>query len=156
VVWAVLANNAVEPSELPYDSAMSKTSLCALCWLLLCGSAVGQDGREPQVYVTSTVYSSRHLSGVVTDTVGTLIPDAKVQVSKGDVELAEVTTDRKGSFLFKKLNTGEYELSVQAFAFRTVRYHVVIVIKSGKREEPIHITLHLAPLVPHVIEITPQ
>ena len=121
-------------------------------WLLLCGLAVGQQSRETQASVANMVYCSRYLSGVVTDPTGAPLPNAKVQVRKGDVEVANANTDRNGTFLFKKLNTGEYELAVQASAFNPARYHVVVK-ESGKRDEPLRIKMRLAPL-PHNIEVT--
>jgi hypothetical protein len=153
-LFACRSRRRCSSAELPYDSVMSRALLRGIGWLLLCGMAVGQQSPKTEVSVPNTVYRSRHLSGVVTDEIGTPVTNAMVQVRKGDVEVANANTDRKGRFLFRKLKMGEYEVAVQAFAFNPVRYRLVMVKESETREEPLRIKMRLAHL-PHNVEVLP-
>ena len=126
--------------------------LGGICCILICGLSVGQQTRKAPA-VDGTVYRSRKVFGAVFDPTRTPIPNAKVQVSRDGVEVGNMNTGRNGTFSFKKLKMGEYELVVRAHGFSSVCYHLAVVKESGKRE-PLRITLRLAPL-PGPVEVAP-
>ena len=74
---------------------------------------------------------SRHqVTGVVRDPTGLLVPGAKVTLTRskeGRVELRKrATSDRKGSFRFRKLPEGKYFLEIFREGFVPVRRDVVV------------------------------
>lgn len=69
----------------------------------------------------------RHVGGIVVDTYGRPIPDAKVEILKSGTEFVSVRTDEKGKFSFEHLDAGCYEIQAERPGFRAARNHIVVV-----------------------------
>jgi hypothetical protein len=129
---------------------MLRMLLGGICCVLICGFSVGQQTTKTST-VNDTVYRSGKVFGTVFDPTGAPIPNANLQVSRDGVEVGNKNTDRNGTFSFKRLNVGEYELAVRASGFSSVRYHLVVGKALGE-QEPLRITLRLA-LLPGPVEV---
>jgi Carboxypeptidase regulatory-like domain len=89
--------------------------------------------------------SSRAISGTLLDPTGAAIVNAQVSLlGSGDKALAQVTTDKSGSFRFDHLDTGNYILDFQAEGFRPTR--VNLNLTAAKRQTPIRVTMQIAVL----------
>jgi hypothetical protein len=88
--------------------------------------------------------SSRAISGTLLDPTGAAIVNAQVSLlGSGDKALAQVTTDKSGSFRFDHLDTGNYILDFQAEGFRPTRVNLNL---TAKRQTPIPVTMQIAVL----------
>ena len=88
--------------------------------------------------------SSRAISGTLLDPTGAAIVNAQVSLlGSGDKALAQVTTDKSGSFRFDHLDSGNYILDFQAEGFRPTRVNVNL---TAKRQTPIRVTMQIAVL----------
>ena len=88
--------------------------------------------------------SSRAISGTLLDPTGAAIVNAQVSLlGSGDKALAQVTTDKSGSFRFDHLDTGNYILDFQAEGFRPTSVNVNLTAKS---QTPIRVTMQIAVL----------
>lgn len=69
------------------------------------------------------------IQGSVKDTAGAAIPGAKVSVSgPALVRSLEATTDREGKFLFPKVPSGVYTVTVSQTGFKTVKNEAISVV----------------------------
>jgi Carboxypeptidase regulatory-like domain len=88
--------------------------------------------------------SARAISGTLLDPTGAAIVNAQVSLlGSGDKALAQVTTDKSGSFRFDHLDTGNYILDFQAEGFRPTRVNLNL---TAKRQTPIRVTMQIAVL----------
>lgn len=88
----------------------------------------------------SSIEVSPHVCGIVIDPQGAPIPDAQVRIRRGSAD-AVLQTGRSGKFSFNKLDTGAYELQVQAPGFSTARSRIQVVSRSNKCKRPLRIGL---------------
>jgi len=87
---------------------------------------------------------SRAISGTLLDPTGAAIVNAQVSLlGSGDKALAQVTTDKSGSFRFDHLDTGNYILDFQAEGFRPTRVNLNL---TAKPQTPIRVTMQIAVL----------
>ena len=94
-------------------------------------------GTEPQ-----TTARAVDVTGTVQDPSGAVIVHAEVALAAADGKAPQSTvTDINGGFRFLKILPGSYNLTVSASGFRLVSRPVVL---SGKRFNPLNITLALA------------
>ena len=89
---------------------------------------------------------AQHISGIVTDPTGAVIPGGSVQLAKDGRRLATAETDAAGKFALTVPSAGEerahvYEISVSAGGFSTVTRRLQI---SGKQDINLPIRLRVA------------
>jgi hypothetical protein len=73
----------------------------------------------------------RHVCGIVVDSAGEPIPNAKLRMLRGDVEVEAAETPGDGKVDFGRLEAGDYRLKVGAQNFKSDE--VPIVIASPRR-----------------------
>jgi hypothetical protein len=85
----------------------------------------------------------RHPCGIVTNQLGETIPNAKLTLLKGGIELITIQTSPNGKFEFGRVEAGTYELRAQFDGFLTVRSPIVIVRPTPKCNRGLNVTLPL-------------
>ena len=95
-----------------------KTTLCALCLLI----AAGVVGAQTLANVT--------VNGVVTDSSGAAVPDAKITAKNTATGLTHsTTTDQAGRYTISDLPAGTYDISTGASGFSTIiRQNQVLLV----------------------------
>jgi len=79
------------------------------------------------------------LNGTVKDTLGRALGAAEVRLEAGGRLVARAYTDKAGTFLFKRIAPGTYDIRVNKQRFN--RALVMVVINSGKGRESIMVTM---------------
>jgi hypothetical protein len=83
----------------------------------------------------------RQVRGIVIDSTGEPIPNAKVTVLKAGTELVVVKTSADGKFSFERLEAGDYEIRIQADGFIVAGSSVLLVKPTTKRKSGLQIVL---------------
>lgn len=83
----------------------------------------------------------RHVCGIVTNQLGETIPNAKLTLLKGGIELITIQTSPNGKFEFGRVEAGTYELRAQFDGYLTVRSPLVIVRPTPKCNRGLKVTL---------------
>jgi hypothetical protein len=86
--------------------------------------------------------SSGSISGKIQDATGGLISKAHLTLRQGESVMAESESAKDGSYTFKNLRGGMYDLQVDAQGFAT--YSVSSVAVEDAREKQVSVTLHVA------------
>jgi hypothetical protein len=93
------------------------------------------------VCVDKNLRPLRHFCGTVVDSGGAPIPNAKVSVFKGGIEVAARSTDAAGEYSFDLLESGKYEFHAAANGFAKVSFPFVISNPSAKCKQKVEIQL---------------
>lgn len=89
------------------------------------------------------------LRGIVTDSVGAVIPNAKVSATllnkaeSSETQTFETVTDYEGNFIFENLSAGDYKLSVTAVGFGSETERQISVPQNKSVEIKIELKLGL-------------
>jgi Carboxypeptidase regulatory-like domain len=84
-----------------------------------------------------------HVCGVIVDSSGIPIPNAKVKILKGGIEATSVATGENGEFDFQHLDAATYEIQVEMPGFITARYDIVVKRPSGACKKMLMIELRV-------------
>ena len=84
-------------------SVFARTAIAIACVAMLCAPAWAQ-------------YESATLTGVVTDSVGALVPGAEVKATSEANQVTSVKTNSEGRYVFAILRPGSYKVSASAKA----------------------------------------
>ncbi|HLY62917.1 MAG TPA: carboxypeptidase-like regulatory domain-containing protein [Terriglobia bacterium] len=87
--------------------------------------------------------SLRHMAGVIVDPTGALIPDARVEILKGEMQVAAVKTDQNGRFSFEQLDAGDYQMRAAADGFLTSSFNIVLAKPKPSSKRMLRIVLNL-------------
>jgi hypothetical protein len=83
----------------------------------------------------------RHFCGAVVDSSGTPIPNARVSVLKGRIEVAAKDTNAAGEFSFDSLQSGKYEFLASASGFVKINFPFEISSPGAKCKQRVEIEL---------------
>jgi hypothetical protein len=86
----------------------------------------------------------RHICGMVINEVGERIPNAKLTLLKGGMEVTTIQTDSNGKFEFGRVEAGNYELRAQFDGYHSVQSPIVIVRPTNKCNRGLEVTLPLS------------
>jgi len=81
------------------------------------------------------------IRGIVIDPSGLPISNAKVAILKAGTEFVSILTHADGKFSFDRLETGSYEIQVEANGFKTARSSVAVVAPRSKSKWALQVVL---------------
>jgi Carboxypeptidase regulatory-like domain len=97
------------------------------------------------------------ISGIVTDSSGAVVPNARVTLLNTDVGLSlETTTGNDGQYIFSPVRTGHYSVSVNASGFSTTTQQNLQVSVAQHLQVPIQLKLGAATETVEVTTAPPQ
>src|ERR1700730_18767439 len=83
----------------------------------------------------------RHVCGIVTNRLGEPIQNAKVTILKEATELASAQTSEDGKFSFEQLESGNYNIRVQADHYNPTQSPIVLVKPAMKCKQALEVVL---------------
>lgn len=101
---------------------------------------LSEESREPEKKVVASKQTSGagferiSIVGIVTDSVGAVIPDVKIAVSDGSGVTKLSATDREGHFAIAGLTSGSYDIEFSASGFKTTLITKVNVVSDSVTE----------------------
>jgi Carboxypeptidase regulatory-like domain len=82
-----------------------------------------------------------HVCGVIVDSAGGMVADAKVQILKDDSAVAEAQSDSNGKFSFETLKEGSFQMRVTAEGFSTFEVPIRVHNPKAKCKASLKVTL---------------
>ncbi len=83
----------------------------------------------------------RHVCGIVTNQLGEPIPNAKVTILRGAMELASVQTTEDGKFSLEQLEAGNYDIRIQADHYNSAQSPIVLAKPAMKCKRGLQVLL---------------